>query len=345
MMKNILLLVTAMTIAVSSFAQTPEAFNYQAVARDASGDPIINANISVRIGILPGSESSTAVYSESFNMMTNEFGLFTAQVGNGNVIIGNFSDIDWTDGIYFLKVEIALDGSSFFLSGSSRLLSVPYALQAKSADNVFSGSYGDLTDVPNWNDSIAGAVFSGDYGDLDNLPDWADSIALYTEGAVVPEGVVEEGNMLIYDGSNWVAKDIIMEETGGGDPVSVMPPVQVVNFCIALQGVFPSRNIVEPFIGTIGLFGFDFAPRGWAKCDGQLLSIAQNTALFSLLGTYYGGDGRTTFGIPDLRGRLPMHQGQGNGLTNRVLGNTYGSETILIPVTALPAHNHVITFE
>ncbi|MBK7825986.1 tail fiber protein [Nannocystis sp.] len=83
---------------------------------------------------------------------------------------------------------------------------------------------------------------------------------------------------------------------------------------------------MEPFIAEIKMFGGNFAPRGWAFCNGQLMSIAQNTALFSLLGTTYGGDGRTTFGLPDLRGRFAMHEGQGPGLSNRVLGEQGGSE-------------------
>ena len=77
----------------------------------------------------------------------------------------------------------------------------------------------------------------------------------------------------------------------------------------------------EPFLGEIRIVGFTFPPRSWANCDGQLLPIAQNTALFSLLGTTYGGDGRTTFGLPDLRGRLPMHLGSGPGLTSRSQGS------------------------
>ena len=74
---------------------------------------------------------------------------------------------------------------------------------------------------------------------------------------------------------------------------------------------------MEPFIGQIQAFPYNFAPRGWALCDGQLLAISQNTALFSLIGTTYGGDGRTTFGLPDLRGRVPIHSGNGPGLTSR----------------------------
>ncbi len=97
---------------------------------------------------------------------------------------------------------------------------------------------------------------------------------------------------------------------------------------------------MEPFIGMIQLFGFDWAPNGWARCDGQLLSISANTALFSLLGTTYGGDGRTTFGLPDLRGRAPVHDGQGPGLTNRVVGEVYGQESVTLTAGQLPSHTH-----
>ncbi|MGB0789047.1 MAG: phage tail protein [Marinirhabdus sp.] len=93
---------------------------------------------------------------------------------------------------------------------------------------------------------------------------------------------------------------------------------------------------MEPFIGQIQAFGFNFAPRGWAKCEGQLLSINENTALFSLLGTIYGGDGRTTFGLPDLRGRMPIGEGQGPGLTNRQLGTMGGSENNTLTTSQLP---------
>ena len=89
--------------------------------------------------------------------------------------------------------------------------------------------------------------------------------------------------------------------------------------------------MAEPFIAEIKMFGGNFAPRGWAFCDGQLLSVAQNAALFSLLGTTYGGDGRTTFGLPDLRGRVPIHPGDGPGRTNRRLGESGGKETVALP--------------
>ncbi len=105
-----------------------------------------------------------------------------------------------------------------------------------------------------------------------------------------------------------------------------MQPFLAVNYVIALQGIYPSRNAAEPFIGEIMLFAGNFAPRGWALCDGQLVSISQNTALFSLLGTTYGGNGQTTFALPDLRGRAPIHSGQGPGLSLRNLGEQGGVE-------------------
>jgi microcystin-dependent protein len=99
----------------------------------------------------------------------------------------------------------------------------------------------------------------------------------------------------------------------------------------------------EPYIGQISIFAGNFAPRGWAQCNGQLLSIAQNTALFSILGTTYGGDGRVTFALPDLRGRVPVHMGQGPGLSNYVEGEASGSETVTLISTQMPAHTHIVT--
>jgi microcystin-dependent protein len=97
---------------------------------------------------------------------------------------------------------------------------------------------------------------------------------------------------------------------------------------------------MSAFIGQIIMFGGNFAPRNWALCDGQLLAISQNQALFSILGTTYGGDGRTTFGLPDLRGRVAMHAGSGPGLTPRPLGQKSGSETNTLNVNQLPQHTH-----
>jgi microcystin-dependent protein len=101
--------------------------------------------------------------------------------------------------------------------------------------------------------------------------------------------------------------------------------------------------MAEPFIGEIKMFGGNFAPQGYAFCNGQLLSIAQNTALFSLLGTTYGGDGVSTFGLPDLRGRVPVSQGQGPGLSVYQLGQSGGEENHTLVIGELAAHAHTVT--
>jgi microcystin-dependent protein len=98
--------------------------------------------------------------------------------------------------------------------------------------------------------------------------------------------------------------------------------------------------MADPFVGEIRLFAGSFAPRGWALCDGQLLSIPQYDALFSLFGTIYGGDGRTTFGLPSLRGRVPLHMGNGPGLTPRPIGQKSGEENVTLNVNQMPEHRH-----
>jgi len=98
--------------------------------------------------------------------------------------------------------------------------------------------------------------------------------------------------------------------------------------------------VAQPFLGQIMLFAGNFAPRGWALCNGQILSIAQNTALFSLLGTTYGGNGQTTFALPDLRGRVPNHAGQGPGLSNYVQGQVGGEESVTLNTNQIPPHTH-----
>ena len=101
--------------------------------------------------------------------------------------------------------------------------------------------------------------------------------------------------------------------------------------------------MADPFIGEIKIFAGNFAPRGWAFCDGTLLSISQNTALFAVLGTTFGGDGRTTLGLPDLRGRAAMHPGSGPGLTTRSLGAAGGAATHTLTTTEMASHTHQLS--
>jgi len=100
--------------------------------------------------------------------------------------------------------------------------------------------------------------------------------------------------------------------------------------------------VSEQFIGEIRMFGFNFAPTGWALCNGQLLPINQNTALFSLLGTFYGGNGTTTFALPNLQSRVPVHQGTGTGLSPYVIGQSGGAETVTLTTSQMPAHSHSV---
>jgi microcystin-dependent protein len=98
--------------------------------------------------------------------------------------------------------------------------------------------------------------------------------------------------------------------------------------------------MADPFVAEIRIFPFNFPPKGWAFCNGQLLPLSQNTALFSLLGTTYGGDGKSTFALPDMQGNAPMHPGQGPGLSLHDLGETGGSETVTLLQSEIPAHSH-----
>ena len=100
--------------------------------------------------------------------------------------------------------------------------------------------------------------------------------------------------------------------------------------------------MADPFVAEIRIFPFNFAPKGWAWCDGQLLPLSQNTALFSLLGTVYGGDGKSTFALPDLQGRAAMHPGQGPGLSLHDLGETGGTETVTLLESEIPSHTHTL---
>src|SRR5260370_40254372 len=100
--------------------------------------------------------------------------------------------------------------------------------------------------------------------------------------------------------------------------------------------------MANPFVAEIRIFPFNFAPKGWAFCDGQLMSISQNTALFSLLGTIYGGDGKSTFALPDMQGNAPMHPGQGPGLSLHDLGEMSGSDTVTLLDSEMPSHSHAV---
>lgn len=138
--------------------------------------------------------------------------------------------------------------------------------------------------------------------------------------------------------------------TGGSQPHENRQPYLTLNYCIALQGIFPSysKDFESPeqtrgadsFVGEIMIMPINFTPQGYASCSGQLMPISQNTALFSLLGTNYGGNGMTTFGLPNLQGRVAIHKGHGPGLSLYNLGETGGTESVQLLVTEMPSHTH-----
>jgi microcystin-dependent protein len=133
---------------------------------------------------------------------------------------------------------------------------------------------------------------------------------------------------------------------GGNQSFDNRQPYAPHNYIIALQGIFPSRNLSnEPFLGAVEEFAGNFAPRGWALCDGRLLQINTNQALFALLGNTYGGNGQTTFALPDLRGRIPVGVGTGPGLTPIILGEQGGQENVTLATANLPAHKHTTSIQ
>ena len=172
-------------------------------------------------------------------------------------------------------------------------------------------------------------------------------LAIINDSLSIDTTDVTAGALLKFDGDNWVAGDVTVRatalNTGGQRPFDIRNPFLAIYYIIAMQGVFPSRSTQEGMIGEVRLFAGNFAPRTWAFCEGQLLAISSNTALFSILGTTYGGDGRTTFGLPDLRGRSAVGPGNGPGLRSYRLGQRGGEEYKTLNITNLPIHSHFIT--
>lgn len=326
-------------------AQAPEKFNYQAIVYKSNGQLLKNRPVGLRFSILEGSAVGSAVYIETQNVMTDNNGLVTAQIGDGSVVSGTFSTIMWSSGIYFIKTETDPNGgTNYTITGTSQLLSVPYALFAKESGSSIPGPEGPQgPEGPMGPEGPIGETGPQGPQGIQGIqgPEGPQGPA----GTGVPAGV-STGNVIMYDvsGNNWVARNLTTGLSGGSQPFSIVQPYLTINYCIALEGIYPSQNGAEPFVAEIMLFGGNFAPRGYAFCSGQILSIAQNTALFSLLGTTYGGNGQTTFALPDLRGRAALHTGQGPGLSSYNLGQVGGTETVTLNINQIPAHNHAIVF-
>ncbi len=137
----------------------------------------------------------------------------------------------------------------------------------------------------------------------------------------------QAGDLITWDGNNWINMQPAQHFSIA---VENRQPFLAVNYCIAMQGIFPSRSDGEPFMSQIQIFPYNFPPNGWAFCDGAILAISQNAPLFSLIGIYYGGNGTSNFALPDLRGRVPVSFDQGPGLSNYDIGQTGGTENTTI---------------
>ena len=150
-----LFFINLLIISACLLAQTPQGFNYQAVARDEAGQPMAGQAIGLQISILQGAADGTMIYQETFAPETNALGLFSLQIGTGQVVTGQFGDIDWANGPYYIKVAMDITGGSNYADmGVSQLASVPYALHALTAANTFSGDYNDLMNAPHLNDHV-----------------------------------------------------------------------------------------------------------------------------------------------------------------------------------------------
>jgi hypothetical protein len=171
-MKKLFTIFAAVLLTATVWAQSPEKMSYQAVIRNSSDALVTNTQIGIQISILQGSASGTAVYVETQESTTNTNGLVSIEIGDGTVVSGDFATIDWANGPYFIKTETAVEAplTIYTITGTSQLLSVPYAQFADEAGNAFSGSYEDLSDVPSNMDTDFTDDFSGDYSDLVNTP-------------------------------------------------------------------------------------------------------------------------------------------------------------------------------
>jgi hypothetical protein len=178
-MKKLFTLALVISITLSSFAQSPEKMSYQCVVRNASGILVANQSVGIKISILQGTPSGTVIYSETYspNPQTNANGLVTIEIGGGFPVTGTFSAINWASGLYFLKTETdPTGGTSYTITGTSQLLSVPYALHAKTAATA---NYNDLSNLPalnisNWNTSYSWGNHAGLYRTISYVPSWND---------------------------------------------------------------------------------------------------------------------------------------------------------------------------
>ncbi|MBK9329410.1 MAG: hypothetical protein IPM95_08890 [Sphingobacteriales bacterium] len=206
-MKKLCLYLIAVTFVTIVYAQTPQAVNYQAVARDNSGTPLANTALGVKISILSGSSSGTLVYSESFADTTNQLGLFNIEIGRGSVLSGTFASINWGVNTYFAKVEIdPSGGTTYQLLGTSQLLSVPYALYAENVKNKNDADADSTNELQTL--GIAGNTLSISKGNSITLPSSGSNNGI---GAGARGNISDLNNVVsaffVADGNVWIGDE------------------------------------------------------------------------------------------------------------------------------------------
>jgi microcystin-dependent protein len=334
----------ASTLALAlSAAAAPVAWPlpFQGVATDSTGRPKPDGSASVAFQLFDAASGGNSVWSETDTVSLKK-GLFSLQLGTKQVLPLNLL------GRKDLWLQVAFGGESPVSPriAMGRNVEAWYAHAASTADHATSAdtaSYVKVADssrAARRSDTALYAAKSA-FGLAVQAP-----LALSASNDTLKlKPGTASGNFLTWDGTNWVAKTTTYTTSiaGGSQPLPIRNPYLGVNFIIALQGIFPSRSGDSPFVGEIEIVGFNFAPTGWALCNGQLLAISQNTALFSLLGTMYGGNGTTTFQLPNLQSRTPVHFGQGSGLSAVSIGEMGGTESVTITTSQMPMHTHVVT--
>jgi microcystin-dependent protein len=321
-----------------AYTAIPQKINYQGYLTSSAGVPVTGTEQMV-FSLYDVASGGNALWTETQTVAVNK-GIYNVSLGEVTVLNLDFSVP------YYLGVQVGTDPE---MTPRISLTSVGYAFRAQTVESVGSHTHSGAdinsgavsepaidsliardseviaevnahalrTDNPH--SVTAAQVGAKTY--TGNSPVFVDN----TSNTIGLNAATSPGDLMTWDGNHWVAQP----PAALSFPLnSNMQPYTTVNFQIALQGIFPTRDALDPFIGEIMMVGWNFPTTGWAFCNGQLLSISQNSALFSLLGTMYGGNGTTTFGLPDLRGRVPVHFGQGPGLQNRTQGQMGGSETI-----------------
>ncbi len=326
-MRNIYSLLLAFVITSLSLAQAPQTMSYQAVIRDASGGLITEQEIGMQISIQQGSTDGTVVYTETQTPTTNKNGLVSIEIGGE----AGFSDIDWSDGPYFIKTETDPEGgTNYTITGTSQLLSVPYALHSGSSD-VLTGeiSESQISDLQNYlteetdplfDASPAAVIESSDIDNWDEAHGWGNHAeANYLAEEADPQFTAS------------VVSDITQEDIESWDAKSEFD-----GEFSSLTGV--PNSVIMP-AGVINIFAGSISPDGYLICDGSPVSRTEYADLFAVIGTTYGeGDGSTTFNLPDLQSRIPV------GISAEPefdeLGKTGGAKDHVLTVDEMPAHSH-----